>query len=100
MTMAKTDLRYGDEILIPWGPATEVHGAVQEVYGPPARRHVLVLLMPELTGAVVDEPSTVLDADRRREEGRPSGLSRHEPAVTPDPYHCRADSWVGPEGGR
>ncbi len=55
--MGKTDLRYGDEVLIPWGPATEVPGTLQEVYGPPARCHVLVLLTPELTG--VDEPSTV-----------------------------------------
>jgi hypothetical protein len=47
--MAKIDLRYGDEVLIPWGPATEVRGTVQEIYGPPARRHVLVLLTPELT---------------------------------------------------
>lgn len=57
--MANTDLRYGDEVLIPWGPATEVRGTVQEVYGPPARRHVVILLTPELTGSVVDEPSTV-----------------------------------------
>lgn len=57
--MASTDLRYGDEVLIPWGPETEVRGTVEEVYGPPARRHVVVLLTPEVTGAVVDEPSTV-----------------------------------------
>lgn len=57
--MTEPDLRYGDEVLIPWGPESDVRGTVQEIYGPPARRHVVVLLTPELTGAVVDEPSTV-----------------------------------------
>jgi hypothetical protein len=57
--MADPDLRYGDEVLIPWGPSTEVRGTVHEVYGPPDRRHVLVLLTPQLTGTVIDEPSTV-----------------------------------------
>jgi hypothetical protein len=59
MTMANTDLAYGDEVLIPWGFEDDARGTVQEVYGPPARRHVVVLLTSELSGAIVDEPSTV-----------------------------------------
>lgn len=57
--MADAELAYGDEVLIPWGFDEDVRGTVQEVYGPPARRHVVVLLTPELSGSVVDEPSTV-----------------------------------------
>lgn len=57
--MADTELTYGDEVLIPWGFEDDVRGTVQEVYGPPARQHVVVLLTPELSGSVVDEPSTV-----------------------------------------
>lgn len=57
--MANAELAYGDEVLIPWGFEDDVRGTVQEIYGPPARRHVVVLLTPELSGSVVDEPSTV-----------------------------------------
>lgn len=57
--MANEELAFGDEVLIPWGFEEDVRGAVQEVYGPPARRHVVVLLTPEVSGAIVDEPSTV-----------------------------------------
>lgn len=57
--MANADLAHGDEVLIPWGFEYDVRGMVQEVYGPSARRHVVVLLTPELSGAIVDEPSTV-----------------------------------------
>ena len=57
--MANEDLEFGDEVLIPWGFEVDVRGTVQEVYGPPARRHVVVLLTPEVSGAIVDEPSTV-----------------------------------------
>lgn len=57
--MATPNLRFGDEVLIPWGPATDVRGTVHEVYGPPARPHVLVMLTPELSDSVVDEPVTV-----------------------------------------
>jgi hypothetical protein len=58
--MAETELAYGDEVLIPWGfEGVRVRGAVREVYGPPGRRHVIVLLTPELSGEIVDEPSTV-----------------------------------------
>lgn len=57
--MADTELTYGDEVLVPWGFEDDVRGTVEEIYGPPARRHVVVLLTPELSGSVVDEPSTV-----------------------------------------
>jgi hypothetical protein len=57
--MANEALEFGDEVLIPWGFEVDVRGTVQEVYGPPARRHVVVLLTPEVSGAIVDEPSTV-----------------------------------------
>lgn len=57
--MAETELAYGAEVVIPWGFDAEVRGTVEEVYGPPARRHVVVRLTPELSGAIVDEPSTV-----------------------------------------
>lgn len=56
--MSYVDLVYGDEVMIPWG-STEVRGRVAEVYGPPAKRRVLVALEPELSSYVVDEPTTV-----------------------------------------
>lgn len=68
MTITNDDLAFGDEVLMPWGFEEDVRGAVQEVYGPPARRHVVVLLTPEVSGAIVDEPSTVsmpLDAVKK-----------------------------------
>ena len=56
--MANSEFSYGDEVLIPWGFG-EVRGTVKEVYGPATRRHVVVLLTPDLSGEIVDEPSTV-----------------------------------------
>ncbi len=61
------DLSHGDEVLIPWG-LDEVRGRVHEVYGTPPRVHVVVELSPELSGSVVDEPTTVtlpLDAVKK-----------------------------------
>ena len=55
---AERDLAYGDEVAIPWG-LSEVRGTVADIYGPPLRRHVIVRLTPELSGYVVDEPTTV-----------------------------------------
>lgn len=47
---------------------------MQEVYGPPGHVHVVVALTPELTGSVVDEPTTVsLTIDR---------IKKAEPAVS------------------
>jgi hypothetical protein len=40
--MANNEPAYGDEVLIPWAFEKDVRGTVQEVYGPPTRRHVLV----------------------------------------------------------
>lgn len=44
--MAETELSYGEEVAISWGLA-EVHGTVHEVYGPSARRHVVIMLTPK-----------------------------------------------------
>jgi len=59
-------LTYGDELVIPWG-LDETRGTVHEIYGPPARRHVVILLSSETSG-VVDEPTTIsmpLDAVKK-----------------------------------
>lgn len=58
--MAKENLAFGDEVLIPWGVESEVRGTVQEVYGPATYRHVVVRLTPEISGYVVSEPTTVV----------------------------------------
>ena len=66
--MAKETLAFGDEVLLPWGFQEDVRGTVQEIYGPPGRRHVLILLSPEVSGSIVDEPATVsmpIDAVRK-----------------------------------
>lgn len=57
--MARAELAPGEIVLVPWGFEVDVRGTVQEIYGPPARRHVIVLLSPEVSGGIVDEPSTV-----------------------------------------
>lgn len=54
----KDDLQYGDLVAFRWG-AAEVHGTVAEVYGPKGRRRVVIALDPEISGYVVDEPTTV-----------------------------------------
>lgn len=51
-------LKVGDAVVIPWGIA-EVRGTVAEVYGPANDRRVVVALTPEMSGFVVDEPTTV-----------------------------------------
>ena len=49
-----------DEVVeIPWGPQTLVRATVREVYGQPGRRRVLVLLTPEVSGYIVDKPTTL-----------------------------------------
>lgn len=66
-TMAGGGLGFGDEVIIPWG-VSEVRGTVREIYGQPPRIHVVVELTPELSGSIVDEPTTVtipLDAVRK-----------------------------------
>lgn len=57
--MAKNGFVFGEEVIIPWGGLLEVRGTVDEVYGPASSRHVVVRLTPELTGTLVDEPTTV-----------------------------------------
>lgn len=49
----------GDLVTIPFGLDGEVRGRVEHVYGPPARRHVLLWLTPELSDGVVAEPETI-----------------------------------------
>ena len=51
-------LHIGDNVVIPWG-VDEVRGTVAEVYGTGPARRVVVALTPELSGFVVDEPTTV-----------------------------------------
>ena len=48
----------GTHVLIPWG-LDVMRGVVVEVYGPPGRPQVLIQLTPELSGDIVDEPTTV-----------------------------------------
>ncbi len=65
--MAVDELRFGEEIIIPWG-IDEVRGTVREVYGIPPKIYVVVDLTPALSGYVVDEPTTVtmpLDSVKR-----------------------------------
>ncbi len=57
--MATAEPKYGDAVVVPWGLEADVAGTVQEVYGPVGRRHVVVLLSPEVSGSVVDEPTTI-----------------------------------------
>lgn len=54
----KEELQYGDLVAFLWG-AAEVHGTVAEVYGPKEDRRVVIALDPEISGYVVDEPTTV-----------------------------------------
>ncbi len=66
--MSGDGLAYGDEVIIPWSGHHEVRGTVREVYGTPPRVHVVVVLTPELSGSIVDEPTTValpIDAVRK-----------------------------------
>ena len=49
----------GERVLVEWGLDSQVGAEVIEVYGPEARRHVLVRLTPQLSSDVVDEPSTL-----------------------------------------
>lgn len=60
-------LKVGEVVVVPWGLA-EVRGTIVEIYGNAARAHVVIELTPEVSGDVVDEPTTVslpLDSVRR-----------------------------------
>lgn len=54
----KNDLKVGDLVAFLWG-VSEVHGTVAEVYGQKGHQQVVIALDPEVTGYVVDEPTTV-----------------------------------------
>ncbi|MGH9156799.1 MAG: hypothetical protein ACRD1K_13410 [Acidimicrobiales bacterium] len=52
------ELKVGEAVIVPWGLA-EVRGTIAEIYGNAARAHVVIELTPEVSGDVVDEPTTV-----------------------------------------
>lgn len=54
----KDELHHGDLVVFHRGLA-EVRGTVAELYGTKDRRRVVVALTPEISGDVVDEPTTV-----------------------------------------
>ncbi|MGB3411589.1 MAG: hypothetical protein WBA45_10350 [Microthrixaceae bacterium] len=54
----KEDLKAGDLVAFLWG-VSEVRGTVAEIYGQKGHRQVVIALDPEVTGYVVDEPTTV-----------------------------------------
>jgi len=58
--MQTPDLFYGEEVEVPWGPEFTVRGTVHEVYGYDDDLRVVVLLTPEMSEYVVDEPTTVV----------------------------------------
>ncbi len=51
--------REGEQVAVAWGLDADVLATVVQVYGPPGRRHVLLLLTPETTGGVVAEETTL-----------------------------------------
>lgn len=55
--MRRKDLRYGDEVIVPWG-YIELRATVREIYGDHPNVKVVVNLTPELSGDVVCEPTT------------------------------------------
>ncbi len=57
----------GTRVTIEWG-LSEIEATVVEAYGPTHKRYIVIELSPELSGNVVDEPTTVtLPADAVRE---------------------------------
>jgi hypothetical protein len=54
----KDTLQYGDLVVFRWGAAEE-QGTVRELYGRADDRRVVLDLTPEISGYVVDEPTTV-----------------------------------------
>lgn len=52
------ELKVGEVVIVPWGLA-EVRGTIAEIYGNAARAHVVIELNAEVSGDVVDEPTTV-----------------------------------------
>jgi hypothetical protein len=56
--MSSRDLKIGDTVTIPWG-LDEVVGRIVQIYGPLHGEKVVVGLSPDVSGWVVDEPTTV-----------------------------------------
>ncbi len=54
----KDQLRYGDLVVFQFGGG-EVHGTVREPYGREEARRVVLDLTPEISGYIVDEPTTL-----------------------------------------
>lgn len=65
------ELKVGEVVIVPWGLA-EVRGTIAEIYGNAARAHVVIELTPEVSGDVVDEPTTV---SRSLESVRRAGVA-------------------------
>lgn len=65
----KEPFKVGEVVVVPWGLA-EVRGTIAEIYGNAKRIHVVIELTPEVSGDVVDEPTTVsLPVDSVRRAG-------------------------------
>ena len=47
-------------MIVPWGGLHEVKGVVASLYDSPPPGQVLVQLTPDLSGWVIDEPTTVV----------------------------------------
>lgn len=50
--------KYGDVVEFRWG-ISEAYGRVIEVYGEPHNRQVVIMIDPEMSDYVVDEPTTI-----------------------------------------
>ncbi len=62
-TKTNDELAYGDLVAAQVG-LIEYRGTVKEIYGPDERRKAVVWLTPEISGYIVDEPTTtVFDID-------------------------------------
>ena len=57
--MSRRKLACGQKVKVPWG-LVDVRGHVQEVYGEGPSERGVVLLRPEESSYVVDEPTTVV----------------------------------------
>ena len=86
--MRNTEPEYGEEVEIPWGNRSTVRATVHEVYGH-SKRHVVVILTPEMSDYVVSEPTTFsvpIDGAHRRSQ------TRHRTGLIPVwgyPYRTR-----------
>ena len=51
-------LKVGEVVVVAWGLA-EVRGTITEIYGSATRADVVIEMTPEVSGDVIDEPTTV-----------------------------------------